>query len=380
MEYLGNISSKKNGINNNNPYLSSKKHNYIIRKYGSLQIFVHSTGVAADYSSSLFTVEEAHKIMILDFRILNSDRNDENILLIKTPKKEKGKNCYKLIPIDHALSFPSCLKVGDYEMCWMSWSQAEVPFTKDEKEYIENIDIISDMKRINENISLREDCWKYFRISNTVLKIGAKYDLTPYEIGSLLYTFDYDKKEKSKIEIIIEKTDNLCSSLKEDKRMERLFTAGSKEELDNEERLNKFTKIQKRRLSFLEKTTSEPKNRANESDNEKSIEEEYNGLAPKNISKNKKIRKEKIKKNRGSSVNTEIIFDSPYNEFYFQNFIRYLKELIKEEYPEKAKKYEDKIKKEKEEEKNISNYEYRLNIIKTGDKCNNDENNKGRIY
>ena len=85
-----NLRGKKKDINEGSDdfYLSNMKYNYIPKKYGTLQKFIKSTGVAADYSYSLFTLEEAHKIMILDFRILNCDRNDENILLIKKKKKK----------------------------------------------------------------------------------------------------------------------------------------------------------------------------------------------------------------------------------------------------------------------------------------------------
>ena len=121
------------GENSGDLFMSTVKYNYIPKKYGTLQKFINSTGVAADYSYSLFTVEEAHKIMILDFRILNCDRNDENILLqkkTKIDKNNKEKDFYKLVPIDHALSFPSCLEIGDFDICWMSCKQAEVPFTQ----------------------------------------------------------------------------------------------------------------------------------------------------------------------------------------------------------------------------------------------------------
>ena len=189
---------KGNNSSEQDIFMSNEKYNYIPKKYGTLQKFISSTGVVADYSYSLFTVEEAHKIMILDFRILNCDRNDENILIqkkIKTSEdSDEEKKFYKLIPIDHALSFPSCLEIGDFDICWMSWKQANIPFTQEEKEYIESINIIEDMERLNSYIYLRPECWKYFRISNTVLKVCTKYNLTPYEIGSLLYHFDYDNK------------------------------------------------------------------------------------------------------------------------------------------------------------------------------------------
>ena len=66
---------------------------------------------------------------------------------------------------------------------------------------------------------------------------------------------------------------------------------------------------------------------------------------------------------RTSSISQEIVFDSPYNELYFSHFVVFLKELIKNEYPEKAKIYEENL--EIEEEKNLKNYEYNLNIIET---------------
>ena len=95
-----NLRGKKTGKNvvNDDFYLSTMKYNYIPKKYGTLQKFIKSTGVVADYSYSLFSLEEAHKIMILDFRILNCDRNDENILLIKKQKKKSKNNevYYKL--------------------------------------------------------------------------------------------------------------------------------------------------------------------------------------------------------------------------------------------------------------------------------------------
>ena len=52
-------------------------------KYGSLQYFLKADDVAGNYSPTLFTKEQVHKIAILDLRILNLDRNDANILIKK---------------------------------------------------------------------------------------------------------------------------------------------------------------------------------------------------------------------------------------------------------------------------------------------------------
>ena len=355
------------GENSGDIFMSTVKYNYIPKKYGTLQKFINSTGVAADYSYSLFTVEEAHKIMILDFRILNCDRNDENILLQKKTKtdknnKDKEKVFYKLVPIDHALSFPSCLEIGDFDICWMSWKQAEVPFTQKEKDYIDNINIIDDMERLNSFIYLRPECWKYFRISNTVLKVGAKYNLTPFEIGSLLYHFDYDNKTPSKIKTIVEKTEKLTYLFKKGNRS-RIFSFEGKinnsEKLEkknldkkedkgfddgggtsgNKKRVNSFFRKDRgrRRKSLLESTTSAPKNGAC-GDDSNDEDDDYSNL--KAGYKKKKKDKSKMSSHK-SSLDDEYVFDSPYNQLYFQNFTMFLEELIKNEYPEKAKLYEE---------------------------------------
>lgn len=46
-------------------------------------MFVENDGVAEDFHHSLFSIEEVHKIAILDIRVLNCDRNDQNILIKK---------------------------------------------------------------------------------------------------------------------------------------------------------------------------------------------------------------------------------------------------------------------------------------------------------
>lgn len=48
-----------------------------------------------------------HKIGILDFRILNLDRNEANILVRK--KKVQKSYYYELLPVDHGMSFPDTL-------------------------------------------------------------------------------------------------------------------------------------------------------------------------------------------------------------------------------------------------------------------------------
>lgn len=50
-------------------------------KIGMLQRFQENVGPLENYSSSLFSADEVHKIAILDLRLLNLDRNLCNVLV-----------------------------------------------------------------------------------------------------------------------------------------------------------------------------------------------------------------------------------------------------------------------------------------------------------
>jgi hypothetical protein len=58
-------------------------------KFGSLQHFVESEGAVENVSSDVFHRDEVHKIAILDLRVLNLDRNDQNILYKTVAVKDK---------------------------------------------------------------------------------------------------------------------------------------------------------------------------------------------------------------------------------------------------------------------------------------------------
>jgi len=129
-------------------------------KIGSLQKFISSSGPLENFSSDLFSVDEVHKIAILDLRIMNLDRNETNILVkIESGSNKNGHNqdlnmseeksnssfhsemsedkdnylkilknkstVCSLIPIDHSLSIPDTLNVCSWDLVWLSYSQAE---------------------------------------------------------------------------------------------------------------------------------------------------------------------------------------------------------------------------------------------------------------
>lgn len=67
----------------------------------------------------------------------------------------KGIKEIKLIPIDHCLSFPDCIEINEYEMCWMGWKQSKEKFSSKLKEYISNINIDNDLNKISNIVKIR---------------------------------------------------------------------------------------------------------------------------------------------------------------------------------------------------------------------------------
>lgn len=94
-------------------------------KFGSLQQFVESEGAVENFSPDNFHRDEVHKIAILDLRLLNLDRNEQNILVrnkIKMDKKtNKKRQVRTLVPIDHGLCIPDNLAICSFDIAWLSW-------------------------------------------------------------------------------------------------------------------------------------------------------------------------------------------------------------------------------------------------------------------
>jgi hypothetical protein len=109
-------------------------------------MFVDSEGPMENFSPDLFSVDEIHKIAILDIRILNLDRNECNILVKNKLDRKTGKKTRKLVPIDHGLAIPDNLAISTFDIVWLSWSQAEQPFSKRSLKFIESLDVNKDIE------------------------------------------------------------------------------------------------------------------------------------------------------------------------------------------------------------------------------------------
>lgn len=138
-------------------------------KIGSLQVFVDHDEMASDLSPTKFPVDEVWKIALLDMRLLNTDRNDANIL-VKYADKERT-TC-RLIPIDHGYALPDCLEVAWCDWVWLDWKQIREPLTNTVIKYVaecfERVD--EDVAMLRRELDIREECLVTFRIMTRFLK------------------------------------------------------------------------------------------------------------------------------------------------------------------------------------------------------------------
>lgn len=88
------------------------------KKVGSFQEFVQAECTMDDISPSKISVDEVHKIAILDIRIMNADRNSANLLV-----RRRRDNTLELVPIDHGFCLRSVGDVSWMDWCWLDWPQ-----------------------------------------------------------------------------------------------------------------------------------------------------------------------------------------------------------------------------------------------------------------
>jgi len=147
-------------------------------KKGSLQKFVSNNGDCSDVGASKFSVDDVHKIGIFDIRILNMDRNDENLLVIKSDQDKY----WKLVPIDHTYAFPK--KINSY-FNWQFWPQAKKPFTNETLAYIQQINVIEDALMLLE-CGIDEESVRNGIGSTLLLQKAANKGLTLFQIASMV--------------------------------------------------------------------------------------------------------------------------------------------------------------------------------------------------
>lgn len=141
----------------------------------------------------MFSQDDVHNIGIFDIRVLNLDRNGENLLVVKDGKQ------HRLVPIDHAYILPPKIQKPYFE--WLYWKQAKEPFSPATLKYIADLDVEEDAKKIAEQ-GLPEECIKVMKVSTIFLKRCAAAGMNLFQIGSLVSAGN--ESEKSVFESIVD--------------------------------------------------------------------------------------------------------------------------------------------------------------------------------
>ncbi|KAE8722112.1 Phosphatidylinositol 4-kinase gamma 4 [Hibiscus syriacus] len=149
-------------------------------KIGSLQMFVENSGSCEDMGPRSFSVDQVHKISVLDIRLANADRHAGNILL---GKDEDGQTL--LIPIDHGYCLPESFE--DCTFDWLYWPQARQAYSPEIVDYIKSLDAEKDIALLKYlGWDMPPKCARTLHISTMILKKGAAKALTPFVIGSIM--------------------------------------------------------------------------------------------------------------------------------------------------------------------------------------------------
>lgn len=149
-------------------------------KSGSLQAFVDNDGESSSFGSNIFSVDDVHKIGVLDIRLFNMDRNGENMLVQKQPDGQ-----FRLIPIDHTYCLPPVSSLDSAFFEWQYWPQAKKPFSQQTKDYVASIDIDEDAKLLR-SLGLPEECVDTLVVSSLLLKEAVSAGWTLHDIACLV--------------------------------------------------------------------------------------------------------------------------------------------------------------------------------------------------
>lgn len=81
------------------------------------------------------------------------------------------------------MTLPDSLDVCSFDLVWLSFDQADQPFSATTKEYINKLDIDADVKYLDTSFEIRPICLKNMKISGSLLKKAALKGLSLSQIG-----------------------------------------------------------------------------------------------------------------------------------------------------------------------------------------------------
>ena len=186
-------------------------------KLCSLQRYIRHECCTEDMGPVFFSIEDVHRIAILDIRICNLDRHQGNILVCKKlPYKESVndsykeslsksapiectlekcaientmlKSQYKLIPIDHGYCLPHILAMNEVNLSWISWPQSKLPLSLELREYINNLDYQKDIQILKQimGVAMPESSLITLQVCTALLQKGIEEGLTLHDIGMIM--------------------------------------------------------------------------------------------------------------------------------------------------------------------------------------------------
>lgn len=203
-------------------------HQDLVKKVGSFQEYIHAECTMDDISPSKISVDEVHKIAILDIRIMNADRNVANIMCQRVPEDP---DTFRLIPIDHGYSLRTKCDVAWFDWCWLDWPQTKQPLSKASRDYVLGLDIEADVRLMQERLNMQDDVLDYFRSSCQVLKAGVRAGLTLYEVASeILCRNDPGGEVPSKLEVLTSMATELALSAVHNGRFHHATASSALEE------------------------------------------------------------------------------------------------------------------------------------------------------
>jgi hypothetical protein len=182
-------------------------------KIGSLQQFVPFEHMAADYSMTVLPTREVQKIAAFDLWMLNSDRNGENILLVKAapplspPPHAANEEPWFVVPIDHGLALPHSLDIGWSSFEWTSDAlkrQMSAPLDPSVKRWILSRDPDREASILRSELGIREHCLLNFRLAGRVLQKCIKAGLTLSDVCGIFCRHDAAMEAPSTLERLAE--------------------------------------------------------------------------------------------------------------------------------------------------------------------------------
>ena len=176
---------------------SNSQSQAVTQKVGSFQEFVKAECTMDDLSPSKISVDEVHKIAVLDIRLMNADRNSANLLC-----RRRRDDSIELVPIDHGFSLRSVADTSWMDWCWLDWPQLKEPMSQATKDYINKLDIDHDARILEERLNVCREALDYFRASTSILKAGTQAGLSLYEIACMCCRNDNLGEVPSSLEIL----------------------------------------------------------------------------------------------------------------------------------------------------------------------------------